>query len=646
MDSSPLPTPLPPPDPTKVLRHWEDYVSGKRRTDGAATGVLDHWDRVAHRVDPKLDIAPQVLNTDAQAEVREQHAMLIDVVRPIIERAYIPLEHVDSLIVLADADSTSLDYSSRPSTVRKAAPHNFIPGAVWLEQNCGNNAIGTALLEDRLVTFNGPEHFCRGWHAWNCTASPIHDPYTNRPVGVLDFTIRANVTTDHAASVVHSLQRVVEQELWRRLVFGNNPLYLALERDEMPWVAFLPDGTTTKVNKLAWQLLDLKAGQNLTDRLHLPPGSRLDNFHKVSFPFKDGLGMEWNTTIFPHRMNGRILGGIATFQRVERRGTTKMRRPAEVVRPVRFAGDSAKLRRAVTLAEKAANYPAPCLITGETGTGKDLLAQHIHHCGKDRTGDYVAVNCGGVSKEMIASELFGYEKGAFTGANTTGRKGKIELADRGTLFLDEIGELPLDLQAYLLRFLEDGIVHPLGGEQGRRVDVRIVAATNRDLHELVRDGRFRSDLLYRLDVIHITTEPLRALKSDIPSLIGHFLALRDQAQVAVEEAVIEVLQRYDWPGNIRELRNVVDRMLFNLEPGETTITLAHVPERLIAETGRTEVTRLLADHAARYKTLKKDKVARRELVLTLIDQLGGNATKAAEVLGVSRMTVHRIVNEG
>ncbi len=644
MSSPQIAPPGKPVTPRQLIRQWEDFMQGGQPTL-VSPGLGSQWTRCREqKVNPELQVAPEVLANDTQADIKEQHSLLLDVALPIMQHAHAPMDKIDSLLVLANSESAILEYDVRPGTLRKVVPHNFVPGAVWHEGNCGNNAIGTVLKEDRVLNFHGPEHFCKGWHAWSCTAAPLHDPYTLRPIGVIDFTVNSAIATDHSFTVVNTISRLIEQELWRRMVFGNNPLYLALERNEMPWAVFLPDGTTTKVNKLAWQLLDLRAGQNLADKLHLPAGSRLDNFHKITFPFRDARGAEWGTTIFPHRMNGHIIGGIATFQRVERRSVTKVRRTMDHAPAVRFAGESLKMLRTVAMAEKAANYPAPCLITGETGTGKDLLAQYIHHSGRDRTGEYVAFNCGGVSREMIASELFGYEKGAFTGAHTAGRKGKIELADRGTLFLDEIGELPLDLQSYLLRFLEDGIVHPLGAEQGRRVDVRIIAATNRDLHQLAQEGRFRNDLLYRLDVIHITTEPLRALQEDIPALTAHFLAVRDQGHITVDADVITVLQRYDWPGNIRELRNVVDRMLFDLEPGETTIGLRHVPERLTTDVRTHLHARLLTDHAARYKALKKDKAARRELVLELMEQLNGNATKAAEVLGVSRMTVHRILN--
>jgi len=224
----------------------------------------------------------------------------------------------------------------------------------------------------------------------------------------------------------------------------------------------------------------------------------------------------------------------------------------------------------VNQASLFARSDAPVLIIGESGTGKELLARFIHR-ESGRKGEFVAVNCGALPKELFEAELFGYEKGAFTGA-TTSKKGLVEEADGGTLFLDEIGELPLELQPKLLRFLQESEFRRVGGTKTRKVNARIVAATNRDLKKLVEEGKFREDLYYRLSVLNLTVPPLRERPEDIPVLIEHFLKKysdKYSKQVKLTPEALELLLSYPYPGNVRELENIVHKLVL-LAQGEVT----------------------------------------------------------------------------
>jgi transcriptional regulator with GAF, ATPase, and Fis domain len=229
-----------------------------------------------------------------------------------------------------------------------------------------------------------------------------------------------------------------------------------------------------------------------------------------------------------------------------------------------IVGQSAAFRAAMERVRQVAVTDTPVLFLGETGTGKDLLARALHAIGHRREGPFVAVNCAALPPTLIESELFGYEKGAFTGAGRS-KPGRFELADRGTLLLDEVGELDLALQTKLLRVLEDGEIQRLGATGARKVDVRIVAATNRDLRRDMREGRFRSDLYYRLAVFPIDVPPLRSRRDDIPLLVWHFIESRQRALrraiSAIPERTMAALQAYDWPGNVRELQNVIERAM-------------------------------------------------------------------------------------
>jgi transcriptional regulator with GAF, ATPase, and Fis domain len=229
-----------------------------------------------------------------------------------------------------------------------------------------------------------------------------------------------------------------------------------------------------------------------------------------------------------------------------------------------IVGQSPPLRAALDRVSQVADTTAAVLLLGETGTGKELLARALHSQSRRRDRSFVAVNCAALPAALIESELFGHEKGAFTGASQA-KAGRFELADQGTLFLDEIGDLELALQTKLLRVLDDGEIHRLGSTLARKVDVRIIAATNRDLRRDVRDGRFRSDLYYRLSVFPIEVAPLRDRREDIPLLVWHFIQSRQQALGRlirkIPKTTMAALQAYDWPGNVRELQNVIERAM-------------------------------------------------------------------------------------
>jgi DNA-binding NtrC family response regulator len=240
---------------------------------------------------------------------------------------------------------------------------------------------------------------------------------------------------------------------------------------------------------------------------------------------------------------------------------------------------SPQMREVLQFAERAATSDAKVLITGETGVGKDIVASHIHRHSARRHAEYVAVNCAGVTESLLESELFGHLKGSFTGAFRD-KVGKLLLANGGTLFLDEVGEMSLRMQGLLLRFLENGEIQAVGSDAVRHVDVRVVAATNRNLTELVRSGQFREDLLYRLQVIHIHVPPLRERRPDIRPLAAHFIG-KSKRTVSLSEDAWKALERYRWPGNVRELQNIVEQIVWrSAEDGP--VDAKQLPQAIIA----------------------------------------------------------------
>jgi len=244
-----------------------------------------------------------------------------------------------------------------------------------------------------------------------------------------------------------------------------------------------------------------------------------------------------------------------------------------------FVIASAVMRELLEFAQRAAAGDAKVLITGETGVGKDVLANYIHRNSPRRSAEYVAVNCAGLTESLLESELFGHVKGSFTGAFRD-KVGKVLLAHGGTLFLDEVGEMSLRMQALLLRFLENGEIQPVGSDTTRMVDVRIIAATNRDLSEMVRAGQFREDLLYRLQVIHMHVPALRERRQDIRAIAMRLIAT-SKRNVAPTEEAWKALERYRWPGNVRELQNVIEQVVWR-SPADGTIDVTHLPNVITA----------------------------------------------------------------
>lgn len=288
-------------------------------------------------------------------------------------------------------------------------------------------------------------------------------------------------------------------------------------------------------------------------------------------------------------------------------------------------GDAYKMVR------HAAEVQAPILITGDTGTGKTILARHIHYMSYARNAPFVSVNCATLPESLIESELFGHEKGAFTGAVST-RKGVFELAEGGTLFLDEIATMPIHLQAKLLSTLDNGAIRRVGGQSEIRVQVRIIAATNSDLEIMIRDNLFRKDLFYRLNVLSIHIPSLRNRQEDIPDLCHHFLSLFGRHPRDIEPDEIQLLQRYNWPGNVRELKNIIERScILHKEKLHPSTLLYHTMP--LAEEHKT-----LPSSPDTVLTLEE---LEKHHILKILDAKKGNITQAAKTLGISLSTMKR-----
>ncbi len=354
----------------------------------------------------------------------------------------------------------------------------------------------------------------------------------------------------------------------------------------------------------------------------------------------------------PIMVNDQLVGSVAVIHDISeiKRLTEELDKAKQIIRTLEAKYDfkdiialSPDMVRVVELARKAANTPVTILLLGESGTGKELFAHAIHNSSRRRHNQFIRVNCAAIPDSLLESELFGYSEGAFTGARRGGKKGLFEQASGGTIFLDEIGEVSLNVQAKLLRVLQEREIVRVGDAKPIPVDVRIIAATNIDLEKAVAAGKFREDLYYRIRVFPLYIPPLRERREEIPALARHLLRKFNQEYGRVVEDIsqeaIALLQEYSWPGNVRELENILGRAIINMRPTETVIRPEHLPQFFPHGPRQTPVASAFVGQEARSL---KDAVAdfEREYLRRALEQHRGNKTRVAAQLGISLRSLY------
>ena len=388
-------------------------------------------------------------------------------------------------------------------------------------------------------------------------------------------------------------------------------------------------------NAVGNQLRDLMLAENEPLFSDISSNKRLSDETRLIRRKNGGVKLAVSCTPLTGK-NGNVMGTVIILQPMQ-----QYKRLIERVSGARakitfndITGQNREFEFALKLAEIAARSDSNVLLLGESGVGKEMFAQAIHNASNRSKEPFFAINCAALPRELISSELFGYEEGAFTGARKGGNPGKFELADQGTLFLDEIGEMPLDLQGTLLRFLEEGTLIRLGGREVIPVDVRIISATNKNLLEEVKKGNFRLDLYYRLEVVDIKIPPLRDRKDDIARLVEHILKIigpkLGKKISGIDDRAMAVLLNYNWPGNVRELNNVIERAIY----------LAH-GDVLMLDDFPPELNKPDEEHAPNLGASLNKNLIEAQLIRNCLQKHNGNRTLAAKEMGISRSNIHR-----
>jgi sigma-54 dependent transcriptional regulator, acetoin dehydrogenase operon transcriptional activator AcoR len=584
---------------------------------------------------------------------------------PVMETLYEQIVNTHSMVILTDAQGTILHTMGDDDFLEKADRVALCAGVAWSEESKGTNAIGTAIAEQAPTLVHADQHYLTVNHFLTCSAAPIID-HQGRLIGVLDVTGDQRSFHKHTMALVRMSAQMIENQLFSAafddsitLHFHSRPEFIGTLMEGI--ASFSASGRFLSANRSGlFQLgLPLSALQTHTfSSLFGMPVSALFDHYRTSMPTLLDLCLHTGVRV---SARAELRPASLFFQSESQRSDPAPRtseRPAARRDPA--SDEAARQRRLSSLHyldtgdEKVAaiirkvnlvmGRDIPILITGETGTGKELLAQAIHNDSPRADGPFVAVNCASIPESLIESELFGYEDGAFTGARKKGSTGKILQANGGSLFLDEIGDMPLGLQARLLRVLQERLVMPLGSNKSIPVNVALICATNRNLRDMIAKAQFREDLYYRLNGLVVRLPPLRE-RTDLDVVIHRLLAAEASGEPpTVSPEVMALFKRHSWPGNFRQLTNLL-RTAIVMAGSVREVKIEHLPEDFLDDVGQLPIVTDVALQSQVTTVLAGGNVRLEDVELLTIqkalDEHRGNVSAAARALGVSRNTIYR-----
>ncbi len=554
----------------RLLAEWQKLQRGEKVDSRIVREpIYSSWMRSrGWRVDPDQENVHSIPQEELEL-LLEEESQLLNITSPVMMPLVDILGKTGNSLVLANAQGIVLKVFS---TDESARPQSVKPGDYKREDFLGTAGLSTCLQIREPVEVVAEEHYRRMWHNHTCVAAPVFNS-RGEMLGAISVTSNHDAFHHHTVPFIRmTAKHISEQFRLHELLAEQNAL---IEMMDDGIIMLDGNGIITTINSKAFSVLGMDSalvGKSI-HTLFLPflqlkwveQGQAFYN-EEVTIQMPEHASCSCILSFIPKESDG---GGVLILRDISR-----MREYASRVSGSKasftfrsLVGQSAVMQNAINQARRIARHDMGVLILGESGTGKELFAQAIHNASLRREQPFVIVNCGALPRDLVQSELFGYTEGAFTGASKGGRIGKFELADKGTIFLDEIGEMPMDAQINLLRLIQNQEVMRIGDKVARPVNVRIIAATNRDLREAVRQKQFREDLLYRLNGFTLQVPPLRERLEDIEELINFFLSRISSRSPEFRSRVfsssaVEALKSRVWPGNVRELENVVERAVY------------------------------------------------------------------------------------
>lgn len=645
---------LPKPEVDPVKAAWENLTyKGIPPGDEVREEISRSWLKCREiGLDPFSKNSPPTLSKGKLLNLLKNNRHLIEISKPVMDMIEISVKGTGFIITLTQEHGYVLVVRGDRDIMKMARENYYLPGCLRTNAHAGTNAIGLCLTEGKPIQLTGAEHYKVQHHNWTCSSAPIYDSH-KQLIGAITLSGRSSSRHKHTLALVTEAADTIQSQLRERdLIEEKNRLNLMLTSI----FNSISDGVIsvdnylniTNINSSAARMLDTDAesviGRQLEEVVH--PEDPLIRALKakkylagIETSFLSPSGQKnYMCRVDPIRnASGEALGTIITM--AEKRHMINIaKRLGGNYSKYEFKdikGNSPTFQRQIELAKIAAQTNSKILIIGESGTGKELFAQAIHSCSNRKKEPFVAISCAAIPRDLIESELFGYQGGAFTGARREGMVGKFELAHKGTLFLDEIDGLPLELQAKLLRVLQQNEIMRLGDTRCIPVDVRVIAASGTDLLTEVENGNFREDLYYRLNVVEIVIPPLRERIEDIELLIDHILTRQCQEmgieRPDISDEVLEAMRAYQWPGNVRELENCVERML--LVSQGNAIRKSDLPLKPRKKEARIE------NGVLTFRQGYKD------MIEGALEQCGGNISMAAKKLNIARSTFYRKMKE-
>ncbi|AHA72215.1 acetoin dehydrogenase [Bacillus thuringiensis] len=602
------------------LHTWKKFVNeGVLDSNRINQRISESWHRCKQaNVNPHMNKGQKVLSSNIFREQKKKSEIFLDIALPQIQNMRKTIDELQMMALLIDPDGYVLSLSGNKQTLKRAKHINFIEGVKWTEAAVGTNAIGTALEIEEAIMISGTEHYSVVSHSWSCAAVPIHND-DGKLIGILDFSCPIEFSHPYMLGMVTSIAHAIERECSIRV--HQNELHLihrfldVIDSDEQVVICNHRD-------------VIVSASKSVRERV--------TNWSRMKLEDLVHHGLETKLEI-PVYSNERMIGKCMYLKENKQMNTYSAFTFIKGITFPGVTGTSKAFQHTLEEIKLVSPTDASVYVCGETGVGKEYVARAIHENSPRKDGPFIAVNCGSLPKELMESELFGYAEGAFTGARRQGYKGKFEQANGGTLFLDEIGEVPPEMQVALLRVLQERTITPIGSSKEVPVNIRIITATHKDLLRLVEEGKFRQDLYYRLHVYPLYVPSLLERKEDIPYFIQHFCE-RKNWNVVFPKSICNQFLQHTWPGNIRELVNVLER-IYILSQGRE-ICEKQVAFLIQTMMGNQQQLELQVENKTEH-TLNFRKKIQRDSMIEALQKTNGNVSLAAKLLDVPRSTFYK-----
>ena len=639
-------------DLSKIESKWSELVEENKIPKGMRQDILHSWIRCKKY---KLDVNIKGKEIDKVQfdKILVEHKELIEIAIPVMLDIFKLLNETNYSIVLTDENAVILKVMANKEIIKKNRELNFLKGCNWNEENVGTNAIGTCLYLNKPFHVLSAEHYCKAQHGWTCSAAPIHND-KGKIIGIVDLSGHFYNFHSHTLAIAIEAAKAIEKQIsinehrkWVGAAFNSiEDGILVIDNDFMIKDFNLKICEILNISGQEMHKIDIRVLlKDIIKDMHNFSNSDKINYREISFYLNNSI-VECNVSVTPVKNENEYIGFVILVKKADSL-LHVVNKIAGFYSKWSFDNIITKNLKMISLIEGAKRIAASdytVLITGESGTGKELFAHSIHNASTRRDRPFVAINCAALPKNLVESELFGYDKGTFTGASKEGCPGKFELANKGTIFLDEIGELPLEIQSKLLRVLDNHTITRIGGKYEKKLDVRVITATNRNLYNQIQTKNFRDDLYYRINVFNIKLIPLRERIEDVEVYAELFLhQLNDknsESKKCFDKEFINSIKKYNWPGNVREIENVIQRAYYLSE--NNIISCLFIPEYInehIEHIEHIEDTTGIPDDNV-FKTYKLEEIEK-NLIVKALEHCDGNVVKASKLMGIGKTTFYR-----